>query len=748
MLSAVILGVTGIYLINSSNANNKVLEDINNVNLYQNENQTLEVSFLYNLDNSSNTQIVENLSKMATASTDALKYASADVEQELKAIDTDVQSNIQNMNTLVDLFGQRGFTDADGLYKNFMDQDTAINDALSKMNAEGEWLDGSWTGVDPSTFEIVTIDGKNYMKTTFSRELADGVKRNFIVLRIGGNGILYNGQVYLNNITFDDSVTVDLSGLDVSNLSKSYGDGYTDLAIGDFNGGKCVTYMGCFPGGESWVEASIEVPISDYDVDTFSKVSYDIYLEESEIVNAEMAIALSQKYDFETALSEVNNTFQTYSKTVAEGADPSELKGSITAKLEEMKTAAVAYTADGDVASEAVAALSAKLDAYNSMMTIDEQIVQLKDANNKLNADMTTNISAVRDTIEADTAASRNAMLALIIIVFIISVVCIVVLTLFVITSVQKSISRFKGTLKVISEGNMSAKAVTGRGDEFDVFGQSLNQMTNKLTGTLQNVVSVAGDLKNSGGELAEMAQLTSQTSSQMQGAISDISAGANDQARDVEASTGRINDLGELMDQMVSEVNELDDTSINMNKASEEAANILEALSASNTKMTDGVAKIAVQIKNTNNSVEEIQEAVSLISSIADQTNLLSLNASIEAARAGEAGKGFAVVASEIQKLADTQQQFEIVGEGIASSRIKTSTIKKSIEKCNEVRMEVNTLMMNLSAISEENAASSTETAESMQILNRTINELLSASEKLSSISTGLEEDMRFFEL
>ena len=120
VLSAVILGFTGIYLINSSNDNNTVLEDVNNINLYQNENQTLEVSFLYNLDNTSNTQIVENLSKMITASADALKHGSADSEAELEAIDTDLKTTLDNMNTLVQLFGERGFTEEVGIYKDFM----------------------------------------------------------------------------------------------------------------------------------------------------------------------------------------------------------------------------------------------------------------------------------------------------------------------------------------------------------------------------------------------------------------------------------------------------------------------------------------------------------------------------------------------------------------------------------------------------------------------------------------------------
>ena len=214
-----------------------------------------------------------------------------------------------------------------------------------------------------------------------------------------------------------------------------------------------------------------------------------------------------------------------------------------------------------------------------------------------------------------------------------------------------------------------------------------------------------------------------------------------------------------------------------------------LPRLSVSNQKTTDGINKISDLIHTTNNSVQEIKEAVSLISSIASQTNLLSLNASIEAARAGDAGKGFAVVASEIQQLADqsdksadtiyqvitnltdnfqntmsvmdevvqatleqneklneTQTQFDIVRGGIDQSRDKTSVIKSSIEECNKVIINVNQLMINLSAISEENAASTTETADSMQVLNHTINNLLTESQKLLAASSDLEKDMQSF--
>lgn len=82
---------------------------------------------------------------------------------------------------------------------------------------------------------------------------------------------------------------------------------------------------------------------------------------------------------------------------------------------------------------------------------------------------------------------------------------------------------------------------------------------------------------------------------------------------------------LGELMDSMDADIMELDETSVNMKQASDEAVTILNEQSRSNGNMTEGIHRIAQQITRTNDSVKEIEKAASLIASIADQTNLLS---------------------------------------------------------------------------------------------------------------------------
>lgn len=788
--TTIILGFTGIYLINSSNSNNQVLADINKINLLQNENQTLDVSFLYNLDTSYNDTKMNNLNDMSAAAQDALKHAKTGFKSDLNTISDDINATISNSTDLFSSISERGFAESAGMYADFVAPDEALDDCFSQMDSESEWVDGPWLEIPLSSLETVTVDGVNYKHLAYTATFDSLAKRDYLIARAGGNGIEYTGKIFINNIVINDTESVDLSGLTVNDLSNSYGSGYKDLAISDFGGVPSISFQGSYTSSNpDWQEASIEIPIDSYNLQDCKNAVFDIYFEEAQAPTMKVAVAFNEKYDFKSNLETLNADFATYSKSVAEGNDTSEAASNIQAKFSEIKNNIDLYTLDSDIVSSGTAAISQKEDAFNTMQEYDQNIIALKSENNQINSNLTEVTSAVRSDIETQTETSRTTMTALIAIVFAIGAILIILLSFYVITSIQKSVGSFKHTLSDISNGDMTVRAASGKGDEFDIFGRSLNQMTDKLTETLKSVVKIAGDLKVSGSSLEQMAQSTNETSSQIDLAISGIADGANTQAQDVEQSTQQITDLGNLMDNMVTNVGELDDTSSNMKQASDEALQILNGLSISNQKTTDGINKIAELIHTTNDSVQEIKEAVSLISSIASQTNLLSLNASIEAARAGEAGKGFAVVASEIQqladqsdksadtiyqvitnlttnfqntmsvmdeveqatieqneKLSDTQTQFDIVRNGIDQSRDKTSVIKSSIEECNKVIINVNQLMINLSAISEENAASTTETADSMQILNQTINALLKESQKLLAVSSDLENDMKNF--
>lgn len=791
--ASVILGSVGIVALNRNSRNNEVLKEINQINLSQNENQSLDTSYLYFLEDSYLENIVTNLEEMEKDTQAAKKAASGSVSKELTSIGDTIAECKDNYSQIRSLASERGYAEGGGEYQNFLADNEKLSELFATIKDDKSWVDGSWVNIEGG--EQVVVGDKTYTKFTYSIEMPKEGKRDYIITRLGANGALFSGQVYFNNITFhgaDGDSVVDLSTLSMDDISGSYGDALVEKNIEEFNGVSSVGVQGLFDAGDgSWEEISIKIPVESYDIHKYDTVSYDLYLEAGDYSGLRMAMAIDGKYDFGSTLENINSSFSTYSKHVVEGRDVAEESQAITDLFTEINENAAVYIVNEEQLSEVNRMLSDKQAVFEAMNEKDNQVLELKAENIALSEKLTELTSTVREQVEADTESAKGQLIAIMVVVLLVSAALILVITAYISRSMNRSIRKFKNTLSQMTEGNLKVRASAAGKDEFSVFGAYVNDFLERLSEVIQSAQHISETVKQSGEELDAMAKNSNITSSEIGSAVEEISNGATNQAGEIDTASGEIAEMGQVFSEIVGDVEDLGRMAIEMQQVSNESAMFMQELSVANEKTSEAFSQVAQQTYTTNESVQKIREATELITSIASQTNLLSLNASIEAARAGEAGRGFAVVATEIQqlaeqssssaniingiieelareaeqtvnivnevtrivenqqeKLAKTQERFGVLGDGIEKSSKETAAIKERTAVCDSARNKVEEIIINLSAISEENAASTEETTASMMELNRTIEYLVEEANQLKDMANRLESDLKFFQI
>ena len=394
---------------------------------------------------------------------------------------------------------------------------------------------------------------------------------------------------------------------------------------------------------------------------------------------------------------------------------------------------------------------------------------------------------------EEKDAVIRNIMMIIGAAVCIVMVVC-AGIAIKMSSSLSKDIKISIDVVKEVAGGNLDIWVDDRLMKKKDEVGE-LSRITVTLRDTMKSVIkdisSNAKTILEAGNNLKEVADKTNVTMEEVRSAVAIVTQNSGEQAQHSKNTSEYMKIMGNDITETSDEVELLSNNAISMQQSGKQAQETLVKLCTINKDVENIINEVQTQTEQTNNSIQEIHSATELISSIAEQTNMLSLNASIEAARAGESGRGFAVVAEQIKKLADesktsskeidktskelieasqksvevmkqmqaiitsqsesmneTQNVVESVLNAIESSMDSIGLIKTKAKKLENSRNEVIQAVSQLSETSQHNVEETIKTHDETVEVADTFKDVAQSAKRLQQIAGQLADSVDYFKI
>jgi len=377
-------------------------------------------------------------------------------------------------------------------------------------------------------------------------------------------------------------------------------------------------------------------------------------------------------------------------------------------------------------------------DLYKESEQIENHAIELEhDVISILSEIETYTEDSIHDLSEED----HNALLAGIILVSV-SLLMAIILTRLVIVNLREDLNELKSTITNIAEGDLLTEVNSKLGKEF-----GLNDMREHLQSTMLLVESGANEILGASTELAEVSE--------------QVMGNVNQQAQELEVVSTAMTEMEATSIEVASHAESTRSSTIVASEKANESREITAKAMASMSELSESLEQSSKNIQELDQHSTNIRSVLTVIKGIADQTNLLALNAAIEAARAGEQGRGFAVVADEVRTLAkrtqdstiEIEEMINLFTDGTAqavqsmeinsnhgqSSHEATLTSNHKIEDIQVAMEDINDMNSQIATAAEEQSCTSQELSQNTTMISELSAENVKSSARVSASSVQL---------